>query len=339
MRWFQVGGCIAAACWWALAAGPMTAQQKPKDLQWTHAFDLSCRAYGKAEFGKDTPKFGVEAFRDNNNGLGIYISQAGSLALARGFQDLKLPLTSKGPDWLTGLDLPAREAGVKEFTKDTKVQSMEIFRDPNTNNWLYITEKGHLAATAAKGPAAASNRAPKWVHSVDLLVRKGGNREWKEALKYGLEVYRDANTGNLVYICQTGHLAVLPETTETKGEVKAPEWLHGLDLACRKFDEPNFTKNTRKFGIEIFRDENNGNLIFLAETGSIAVTPGSPAFKAPTPNLKEPQWTHGLNMKCRSVGEKEFSEKTRTFGIEVFRDDNLAATLYIDEVGNLAAIR
>lgn len=340
MRWrVMVSVAALTVCLLGLGVTDTVAQQKPKDLQWTHAFDLSCRPYGKSEFDKDTPKFGVEAFRDNNNDLGLYISQAGSIAIGGGFKDLKVPLTSKGPDWLTGLDLPARDAGVKEFKKDTKVHSMETFRDPNTNNWLYITEKGNIAAAGAKGPAGSSNKAPKWVHSVDLQVRKGGTREWKDALKYGIEVYRDGNNGNLVYICQTGHMAIVPETTETKTDGKAPEWLHGLDLACRKHNEPNFTKDTRKFGVEIFRDENNGNLIFLAETGCLAVTSGNPALKAPTPNVKEPQWTHGLNVKCRTVGEKEFSEKTRTFGIEVFRDENLAATIYVNEQGNIAALR
>jgi hypothetical protein len=140
---------MAATVFAAMAAPPLAAQPKPKDLQWTHAFDLSCRPYGKSEFAKDTPKFGVEAFRDNNSGLGLYIAQAGSIALGGGFQDLKIPLTSKGPDWITGLDLPARAAGVKEFKKDTKVHSMEIFRDPNTGNWLFITETGNLAAVPA----------------------------------------------------------------------------------------------------------------------------------------------------------------------------------------------
>ncbi len=79
--------------------------------------------------------------------------------------------------------------------------------------------------------------------------------------------------------------------------------------------------------------------MFITETGSLAVTPGNPALKAPTPKVTEPQWTHGLNVKCRSVGEKEFSEKTRTFGIEVFRDDNVAATIYINELGNIAVSR
>ena len=335
MRWLTFVCVVALTLLFRadLAAQP---KSKPKELQWTHAFDLSCRPYGKGNFDKDTPKFGVEAFRDNNNGLGLYISQTGSIALGGGFQDLKVPLTSKGPDWITGLDLPAREAGVKEFNKSTKVHSMEIFRDPNTGNWLFITEKGNLATTAAKAAAAATNKAPKWIHSVDLLVRKGGVREWKDALKYGIEVYRDGNSGNLVYICQTGQIAIIPEIAQTKSDGKAPEWLHGLDLACRRFDEPDFSKNTRKYGVEIFRDENNGNLMFITETGSLAVLPGNPALKAPTPKVNEPQWTHGLNVKCRAIGEKEFSEKTRIFGIEVFRDDNVTATIYINELGNIA---
>jgi hypothetical protein len=327
---------VLAIC--ALVPPAARAQQKPKDLQWTHAFDLSCRPYGTDTFDKAT-KFGVEVFRDNNNGFGLYISHPGAIAVAAGgFETLKVPLTSKGPDWTTGLDLPAREAGAKEFKKDTKVHAMEVFRDPNVGQWMYITEKGNLGVARSTGAALATNKAPKWVHSVDLNVRKGGERAWAGALKYGIEVYRDGNTGNLVYICQTGAVAVIPEAGETKAG-KAPEWLHGLDLACRKHDQPNFDKNTRKFGVEIFRDENNGNLIYITETGSIAVTAGAAAFKAPTPKVKEPQWSHGLNVKCRGVGEKEFSEKTRTFGIEVFRDDNLAATIYINELGNLAAVR
>ena len=82
---------------------------------------------------------------------------------------------------------------------------------------------------------------------------------------------------------------------------------------------------------------NNGNLIFLCETGNLAVTPGRKNLKAPTANVKEPIWTHGLNLKVRKAGEKEFSDKTTIYGAEVFRDENLGATLYIAENGSLSA--
>ena len=54
-------------------------------------------------------------------------------------------------------------------------------------------------------------------------------------------------------------------------DAKGPKWSHGLMLRARKGDEPDFTKETKKFGVEVFVDENNGNLIYISETGSISV--------------------------------------------------------------------
>jgi hypothetical protein len=326
-----------------LSVGPVPTAlaQKPKEPLWTHAFDLSCRKYGEADFSAKTQKFGVEVFKDTNTGYGLYVSQQGSFAAAGGFDAINMAIkNSKAPEWAFGLDLPSRKAGEKEFTKDTRVWSLEAFLDPNTGNWIYVTEKGTIAvAGAPKGPAAntANPKAPKWVHSVDLNCRKGGNRDWAAAFKYGIEVYRDNNTGNLIYICDTGSIAVVPEKNETKtgAEGKAPVWLHGLDLYCRKHDEMDFTKQTRKFGVEVFKDDNNSNLIYLSETGDLAVIAAVKDQKAPTPNVKEPHWTHGLNLSCRAVGEKEFTNKTRVYGAEIFRDDNTGVTLYLAETGSI----
>jgi hypothetical protein len=57
-------------------------------------------------------------------------------------------------------------------------------------------------------------------------------------------------------------------------DVKAPKWLHGLTARVRKADEPDFNKDTKRWGIEVFKDENNGNLVYITETGAIAVVPG-----------------------------------------------------------------
>jgi hypothetical protein len=55
---------------------------------------------------------------------------------------------------------------------------------------------------------------------------------------------------------------------------KAPDWKHGMELRVRKAGEADFNKDTKKYGLEVFRDENNGNLIYISETGAIAVVPG-----------------------------------------------------------------
>jgi hypothetical protein len=56
-------------------------------------------------------------------------------------------------------------------------------------------------------------------------------------------------------------------------KTKAPTWLHGLEFRVRKAGEADFGKETKKYGIEVFKDENTGNLVYISETGSIAVVP------------------------------------------------------------------
>jgi hypothetical protein len=55
--------------------------------------------------------------------------------------------------------------------------------------------------------------------------------------------------------------------------IKKPLWTHGLDLKVRKGGEEDFNKDTKKYGIEVFKDENTGYLVYISETGSIAVVP------------------------------------------------------------------
>jgi hypothetical protein len=49
--------------------------------------------------------------------------------------------------------------------------------------------------------------------------------------------------------------------------------MHGLEFRVRKAGEAEFGAGTKKWGMEVFRDENNGNLVYISETGSIAVAP------------------------------------------------------------------
>ena len=77
-------------------------------------------------------------------------------------------------------------------------------------------------------------------------------------------------------ICLLLGVLVSPHLPLARAQDKAknPVWLHGVNLKARNAREDDFGKDTRKFGIEVYRDENNGNLIYISETGSIAVVPG-----------------------------------------------------------------
>lgn len=335
----------ALACVLSLTARGARGQQgTPKPPQWTHAFDLKCRNSKEPTFSKDTKTYGIEVFRDDNNQNGVYIIETGNLAVARNFADVKAPVpNSKSPEWLHGLDLKVRKANELEFTDKTQVISFEVFRDENTGNLIYISEKAYIAVgPGEKGGRAPtpSPRAPVWTHGLDLKVRQAKEKEFSNSTKvWSVEVFRDENTGLLMYVCESGAVAVVPgEAADPKAKAKAPEWLHGLNLKCRRGGEKDFGPNTKEFGIEVFRDANNGNLIYICETGSLTVVPGIKDAKAPTPTPRDPVWKHGLDLKCRKFGEKEFGPTTRVFGIEVFRDENTASTVYISEVGAISAV-
>lgn len=53
--------------------------------------------------------------------------------------------------------------------------------------------------------------------------------------------------------------------------------LYGFDIQVRKAGELEFTEETKRVGVEVLRDENTGNVVYISETGSIAVVPPAKA--------------------------------------------------------------
>src|SRR5207249_913979 len=140
----------------------------------------------------------------------------------------------------------------------------EVFKDVNADNVVYISEKGSLGVLPAGGLAAADKvKDPEWSHGLEVKVRKAGEKEFSDTTKkVSLEVYRDENTKQLVYITDDGHLAVVDARDAPKvTEVKGPTWWHAFEVKVRKADEKEFTKDTRAFGVEVYKDENNNNLL------------------------------------------------------------------------------
>ena len=56
-------------------------------------------------------------------------------------------------------------------------------------------------------------------------------------------------------------------------KVKDPVFSHAMNLQVRLAEEKEFTPETIKYGIEVYRDAHTGNLIYISETGSISVVP------------------------------------------------------------------
>lgn len=198
----------------------------------------------------------------------------------------------------------------------------EVFVDKHNGQWLAVSEVGNLATLRTPtAPGPKDNPPPKWLHGLELKCRKAGENDFtKDTKRYGLEVFKDENTGQLIYICETGSIATVPAgTASTPAEPKAPTFVHGLELKCRKGGEIDFTPATKKFGLEVFKDENTGNLVYITETGMIAVIPGSGI--TPPAKVKGPTWLHGLEFRVRKANEPDFTKDTQ-LRREIFRDEN-----------------
>jgi hypothetical protein len=331
VRWLGVGYLALAI----LAGSGLWAQEgeKTKKPKWTHALDLKCRKAGMEDFDK-ARVFGVEAFKDENTGYLIYISEEGALTVV-------LPTTTpdgeniKKPDWNHALELKCRKYGEEDFDKGT-LFGVECFKDLNTDFLIYICEKGFISAISARALATGDRaKTPKWTHALDLKCRKGRQESFDNAETYGIECFKDESTDVLIYISQTGSMAtVAVRTTPDSNNIKKPKWSHALDLKCRKGGEENFDK-AEVFGIEVFLDENTNNLIYISQTGSVAVVPAKgPAIGD---KAKKPKWTHALDLRCRPGKEKDF-DKAKLHGVEIFRDENTDNLIYISDTGSIAVV-
>jgi hypothetical protein len=321
-------GCVLLA--------PSSARAQGADVKapkWLYGLALKCRKGGQPDFDAKALKFGVEVFKNENNGNLLYVSEAGHVAVLPGgaFNG-----PAKDPTWLHGLDLKCRKSGQADFTPDTPKIGVEVFKDENTGNLIYISETGCIAVVAGGGAPASPVKGPKWLHGLELRCRKGGEADFsKDTKKFGVEAFKDENNGNLVYVSEVGSIAVLPGAGAPAEDVKGPKWLHGLEVKCRKGGQADFDKNMPKIGVEAFKDDNNGHLVYISEAGTITALPNA---GAPAADVKPPTWQHGLDLKCRKAGQADFDEKSPRIGVEVFKDDNNGNLLYITDSGSLATL-
>lgn len=309
-----------------VAAGQPTASKQT----WVYGHNILVRKGGEKDFTKDTSKIGVEFFKDDTGGALVAITQTGNLAVV----PATLIGNEKKPQWLFAHDLRCRRADEERFTKDTMTYGVEALKDMASGKLMYLSQKASIALTDA--PASlATDQGPKWHHALILKVRLPAEDGWTNAKKFGIEVFKDGNTGGLIYVTELGTIALAPapNTVPDPEKIKPPKYTHGFNLRVRKADEPNFGPMTRKVGVEVFQDQNTGGLVYISETGSIATAPAPSTIQAGNP----PEWKHAMTLKARPSSVNEF-DKANKFGIEVFLDVNTGYLVYISETGSIAVL-
>jgi hypothetical protein len=308
-----------------------------KDPVFWHALDLRARRHNEADFTKATRKYGVEAYADGKSKDGLYISEAGSIAVvpARSFKPND---KARGPVWRHGLSLTARPGG------KPKKYGLETYRDDVNGNLVYINENGQVAVAGAVGvkdrQVVGKPKGAALKHTLKLGVRKAGEKGWARAKQYAVEVYEDKNNGTLIYLSETGSIAIVGAKMNGPAiKAKGPVSLYGMELAARKVGEAKFTKDTKRHGVEVYRDHTNSALVFITESGNISVVPGKVANAKIGAVLKAPRFSHGTEAGVRRADEEKFTRQTKKVNIEAYRDENAGCRIYILDTGSIAAVR
>jgi hypothetical protein len=330
-----IGLAVGAACLTALTGGvtnTVSAQDKSKIAPPKHLYghDLKVRPGGEREWTKAV-KVGVELFHDETTHAIVAISDVGSISVA------KAPVgAAVGADktckWLTAHDLNCRKAGEADFTQKTKKWGVELFQDRGTNRLLYACESGAIALAPVPG-GLVTEKGPVWHHGLEPRVRSVDQVEFTNAKKFGVEIFKDENTGGLIYITETGSISTAGSSLPKPEKVAPPKAQYGLSLRVRGAEESDFTEKTKQISLEVFEDPNANTRFYLTESGFVAVAPTSPI----TAGASGVTWKSAMALRARKVGEPEFP-KAKKFGIEVFEDNRTGNLIFISETGSIGVL-
>lgn len=185
------------------------------------------------------------------------------------------------------------------------------------------------SANSAQADDKTKITPPKHLYGHDLRVRNGGKPDFdKDTPRIGVEFFHDEYTKSIIVISEAGSLAVAKAPAAAFGSDKKCEWKTAHDLHCRKAGEPEFKQNTKKWGVEMFHDRGTNQLLYVCESGSVALAnvPGSLVTN------KGPKWNHAMEPKVRAPEQDKF-ENAKKFGMEIFKDENTGDLIYVTEVG------
>jgi hypothetical protein len=199
--------CESGSVALAPVPGGLVTDRGPK---WHHALEPKVRAPEQDKFDS-AKKLGMEVFKDENTGGLIYITETGAIAPASSALPQPEAKAIKAPKTQYGLVLRVRGADEPNFTDKTKQMGVEVFEDPNANLMFYLTEAGHVATAPFTGKYVDGAKGVTWKSAMALRARKGGQADFEKAQKFGIEVFQDNRTENLIFVSETGSIAVLPK--------------------------------------------------------------------------------------------------------------------------------
>jgi hypothetical protein len=244
-----------------LAWGPaprMLPKKFERAPKWDHGGELAVRPAHEVPPQRVLKKHPLEVSLDQA-GNWIYLTASGAVAV--------LPMRGEPKEraefpLLYGLDLRVREGGKFDF--DTPKYGVDVYHDKRASALVYLTEKETIAVAPFREVRGAP-KSPDWKQGLELQVRPADRRGFKDARRFGAEIFLDPNTGYLLTITETGAIAaVAGEVDPEKAMRQPPEWRAGLKWP---------TSPTTSVAAELYLNPAAKLLMAVSEKGGIAVFP------------------------------------------------------------------
>jgi hypothetical protein len=293
-----------------------------------HGLVLKYRKAGEDSF-RATRRYALECFQEES-GAGVYVSETGTVAVVAASLFRPGEGKEKAPLPQHGFELTVRRADGK-----TARFGVECYLDENTGCLVYLTETGSIGVVAARHatPTRDKPKGAVLVHGLKVKARRPGD---KEAKVYGIDVFQDHNNDNLIYLTETGSIAVVPRrlvNRETTSSQDA-QWQYGFRVQVRPAGAKRSAKANR-YGVEVYRDANNGCLVLVTDRGSVAVVP-SRLVRLPAHKPRVPVPRPGMILAVRTAQEKDFTAASRKFALAVQADESSGQLVYVAQTGAVA---
>jgi hypothetical protein len=222
----------------------------------------------------------------------------------------------------------------KAGAKTSRTFPVDVYVEKEAGRLIYVGDRGKWLAVAEAGNMG-DDKPPKKLYRLVLPVRTWDEEKVGERTrKFNVAVYRDETSGLLVYISETGALAVEAGEAKLGDRARPPTPLYRMRLKVRQPGDGTPQFPILRCNVEVYRDENTGQLLYIAEGGAIAIAPGG-AIEKPKPAV----FSHGVALKARGYDEPTFRPETARIEPETYRDENAGNTVYITSTLRLAVAR
>src|SRR5262249_25751586 len=129
----------------------------------------------------------------------------------------------------------------------------------------------------------------------------------------------------------TGRAAQPAQPTTDKAN--PPKLVYGHDLPVRPAGTVDVSAKTPRYGVDVFQDETTQATIAISPVGAISGPPTQPLGVD-----KGRSWVAAYDLPVRKVGEAEVTQKTRKWGVELFKFPGSNRLIYASESGSVSFI-